>query len=536
VDSAVAAPPESPAEPARPRWRPDFWIAGGLSALVLVALLAGNAAWRRPLWYDEVWRAYQASLPGARFWSELDRAAGPDALGWLAAVRLAGTVFGWHPWAVRTVQLAALTALAAALYLVALRFAGRLAALACALLAVFNQAVLDQGTQLKPYVLEMLATVLVVTLWVGAPRVGTRARVVRFGAVAVLSLVLLPAPFVVGPLAAYDALSAPGLRGKARAAVETLVAVVPVGAHLLLFVVPQSALRGSHFWDRNFQAGHGPGFAVDQVRLLLHDVPPNVRLAPHAAHGALSTCLGYGLQVLPWLFGGCFLAGVVALARSHAGRLVVATVLGGEALMLLASAARAWPFGPVRTNFFLLPLLLLVAVAGADELARLARRVAPARAVGALAAVAVLVAGSLAAACSAWMWQHRNGPRYGDQMPAVALRIRATMDPGDLVFATSMAVDNVRYLLDRGVYGGPQATALPRPSDVDIMLAAAGALRPAAATRRPGHVFLLLAPGSSGRSYRDYKAELRDAGYCTAPGQVTAYPTTGLLTVLVPCD
>jgi hypothetical protein len=152
----------------------------------------------------------------------------------------------------------------------------------------------------------------------------------------------------------------------------------------------------------------------------------------------------------------------------------------------------------------------------------------------------VLVVGSLAVGSSAWMWQRREGPRYGDQMPVVALRIRATPHPGDLVVTTSMAFANLRYLLDRGVDGGPQATVLPRPSDQDILLAGVagrGTVRSAVARRptAPDHVFLLLALGSTGQSYRDYKTELRGAGYCTAPGQVTSYPTTGLLTILVPC-
>jgi 4-amino-4-deoxy-L-arabinose transferase-like glycosyltransferase len=527
--------------------RLDLGIAGGLAVLVAATLLAGNAAWRRALWYDEVWRAYQASLPGDRFFAELSRAAGPDALGWLAATRLAGGVLGWHAWAARTVQLAAVTALAAALYLLARRFVGRVGAAACALLAVFNQAVLDQGTQLKPYAVEMLAAVLIVAVWIGAPRPGTpggtRGRLLRFGAVGAVSLLMLPAPFVVGPLAAADALSAPGVRAKARAAAETLVAVLPVALHLLLYVAPQSALRRSHFWDANFLAGNGPGFVTDQLGRLLHDVPPNVRLAPLAAHGALSSWLGYALAALPWLFAVCLPAGVVALARGHPGRLVLATVVGAQGLMLLASAARAWPFGAVRTNFFLVPLLLLVAVAGGCQLARWGRRAVPAWAVAVPAALALLLVGSLAAGGSAWMWQHRNGPRYGDQMPVVALRIRATMSPGDLIFATSMAFYNLRYLLDVGVDGGPQATVLPRPSDQDIWpagAAGAGAVRAVVDRRErwrglPDHVFLLLAPGSTGQSYRDYKQELREVGYCTAPGQVTSYPTTGLLTVLVPC-
>jgi hypothetical protein len=532
-------------QPARSRWRLDFWVAGGLAALVTVALAAGNAAWRRPLWYDEAWRAYQASLPRDHFFSALYQAAGPDALGWLGAIRLAGTVFGWHAWAVRSVQLAALVALAAALYLLALRFVGRLGAAVCALLAVFDRSVLDQGTQLKPYAVEMLATVVIVALWVGAPRPGTpggrRARLLRFGAVGAVSLVMLPAAFVVGPLAAWDVLSAPR-RARLRAVAETLVAVLPVGLHLLLFVVPQSALRRSRFWDANFLAGHGPGFVPHQLRLLAREVPPDVRLAPLGARGALATWLGYGVDVLPWLFGACFLAGAVALARSHPGRLVLAVVVGGEVLMLLASARRAWPFGPVRVNLYLVPLLLLVAVAGGYELARLARRVAPARVVAGLVAVVVLLVGSLAVSGSAWMWQHRSGPRYGDAMPVVALRIRALIGTHDVVFATSMAVTNVRYLLVHGVDGGPQATVLPRPPEAAVVAAGVpgdGGLRGTLDIFQVAipveHVFLLLAPGTSGQDYRDYKRELRAAGFCPAAGQVWSYPTTGMLTVLVPC-
>ena len=63
-------------------------------------------------------------------------------------------------------------------------------------------------------------------------------------------------------------------------------------------------------------------------------------------------------------------AGVVAAVRDAAGRALVTAVGGALLLELAASAARRWPFGLIRVNIFVLPLLYILGAIGAVWLAR----------------------------------------------------------------------------------------------------------------------------------------------------------------------
>ena len=88
-----------------------------------------------------------------------------------------------------------------------------------------------------------------------------------------------------------------------------------------------------------------------------------------------------------------FLIGADVLRRSRDGRLVLWGLLGSEVLILLASADRYWPYGPSRTNLFLVPLLTVVPAVGIGRLVRAARQhwllLAPAAALIGVAGLAV---------------------------------------------------------------------------------------------------------------------------------------------------
>jgi hypothetical protein len=550
-----AEPPAGGAAPrSRARRWPDLVIIGALVVAAASVCLAFKAGWRTVLWSDEVWRADAASRPGMHFWSDLRNAGGgPSALGWLGLTRLVGNVLGWHGWALRTIELGSITLLGGATYLLARRFVGRVAATVCGLLVVFNQQVLYQGIQLKPYSLEMLVTVLIVGLWVTAPRSAagpgaTRSRLIRFAAVGLLALTALPAPFVVGPLAVADMLSGRGLRGKLRAGAETLVAVIPVAAHTLFFVSLQGRLRQSHYWDPNFASGRSAGgvlrFAWEQSRRIVKGLPPDVTVGPNAWAGDPAHLLRTALTVLPFVVVLAWALGVVALIRTHAGRLLIATVFGAEVLMFVASADRAWPFGAIRTNVFVIGPMLILAAAGLTEGVRLARRALPGRVGFAAAAIPVTALVTLlafaASASTMWSWQHRNGLRYGDQMPEITLAIRKLMQPGDMAVVTGgMAHSNFRYQMGAGIDGPPAARTLPRLPEQDLVLVMqAGDGTAAAAVARhgqlPSQIFLVMALGTSGKTYHAELDELRRVGYCGKG--FGSYRTTGILAVLRPCD
>ncbi|SQD98654.1 MULTISPECIES: hypothetical protein [unclassified Parafrankia] len=386
---------------ARPRqwaWS-RLWLPGFV-ALALIALVVLLRAYLdRPFWYDEIWRGHFVSEPVGTLWSELAAANTPSALGWLSVTRLSGDLFGWHSWALRLPGFAALPALGALTAVLTRRFSGTVAALFAVCWLCLNATFLDLATQLKPYTIETLAAVAVVLLWLGpAPgsgigfgaggvhsggdvrppvRLGSvdRGRLVRRTAAGVISLFSVPAIFLVIPLAVMDVLPGPDRR---RRITETLPSVVLVAAHTLLFIGHQSAQRAGGYWDTQFLAGRNPwqavSFVAEQLWRFGTGSPPGIdQFDPSLVPGFVDLP-GY----LPGLLAPVIVLlgaiGAAALARRSDGRRVLGALAGAELLMLGASAARFWPFGPTRTNQFVVPMFILVVVVGGDRVIRLAAR------------------------------------------------------------------------------------------------------------------------------------------------------------------
>ncbi|ONH30699.1 hypothetical protein BL253_13115 [Pseudofrankia asymbiotica] len=372
--------------------------------MVLVALdVVLRAYLRRPFWYDEIWRGHFVGEPLGSFWSELARANTPSAVGWVVIERLGGDLLGWHAWVLRLPGFVALPLLGIGIVLLAARFTGPVPAAFAALWICLNSTLLDLGTQLKPYTVEMLAAVVAVLLWMGAEggtargagsagvsdgRAGgglDHGRLARRTAAGLVSLLSVPAVFVIAPLVAADLVTAMvRARRASRAdaggalaaggwrALEALPALVLTGANTLFFVGHQSSQRLGHYWDAQFLAGRGLGgglsFIGGQLRDFVTGTPPGIdRYDPSLLHPPTD-----GTWVSLWLLAPtvvlCGLAGVALLARRHDGRQVLAALGGAQLAMLAASAVRFWPFGPTRTNLFLVPLIVLVVVAGAADL------------------------------------------------------------------------------------------------------------------------------------------------------------------------
>jgi hypothetical protein len=60
-------------------------------------------------------------------------------------------------------------------------------------------------------------------------------------------------------------------------------------------------------------------------------------------------------------------AGAAALARRPDGRMLLVALGGAELMMLAASAARYRPFVPTRTNLFVVPMIVIVLMVGAER-------------------------------------------------------------------------------------------------------------------------------------------------------------------------
>jgi hypothetical protein len=367
--------------------------------LVLVVLdIVLRAYLSRPFWYDEIWRGHYVSEPVATFWPELSKANTPSALGWVVMERLGGQLLGWHTWVLRLPGFLALPLLGAGITLLVSRFTSRPVAAFAALWICLDATQLDLATQLKPYTLETLAAVVAVLLWLRGegtvqetPRRGVVPRRLTYRTLAgVVSLFSVPAVFVIGPLALAGVLlrtaharrasrgDGGGLRQLLPAAAapvaEALPAVLLTAANTLFFVAHQSSQRLGHYWDAQFLAGRSFAGAITFVGRELRDVvtgtPPGIdRYDPSLLHAPTD-----GTWASVWLLAPavvvCGLVGVMVLARRHDGRILLITLAGAQLGMLAASADRYWPFGPTRTNLFVVPLVVLVVVGGADTIVR----------------------------------------------------------------------------------------------------------------------------------------------------------------------
>lgn len=125
---------------------------------------------------------------------------------------------------------------------------------------------------------------------------------------------------------------------------------------------PQTLLLSYPYWQRYF-VPHRPGAAAGFLAEQLASYLP--RLLTGAAQQADNSINAPFLHALPtWLAVPAAVAGVAALTlgarsllRTASGRGLLVATTGALALQAMASWAELWPFGFVRVNVFLVPLL-----------------------------------------------------------------------------------------------------------------------------------------------------------------------------------
>jgi len=625
--------------------RVDLFWAGGVGAVLIAVDVVLWAYLRRPFWYDEIWRGHFVSEPLSSLWSELAHANTPSAAGWVIMERLGGDVLGWHTWVLRLPGFVALPLLGIGIVLLTARFTGPVVAAFAGLWICLNSTLLDLGTQLKPYTVETLAAVVAVLLWIAGERGTTptagidhvsadadatvgevpagggrhgsldRGRLIRRTLAGLVSLFSVPAVFLIVPLAAVDIVAAAvrarhtaqdgtaqdsGVRRAGTVGVlvaggwrtlEALPAVVLAGANTLLFVGHQSSQRLGHYWDAQFLAGRGftggLAFIGRQLRDVVTGTPPGIdRYDPSLLHSPTD-----GTWVSLWLFAPavvvCGLAGAAVLARRHDGRLVLAALGGAQLAMLAASAVRFWPFGPTRTNLFLVPLIVLVVVAGASDLVgRLIKIVrggtpTPGRVVigqlqyvasgggdqafsrqwlgerlGLTAVAVALVTALGAVGASAQVSSAARDDRLYDQRDRLrgldltvdaAVAARRLYQPGDLVvvggrllrpgwiYAMEASDDAPRRPASLPARGAADEPArVPRADTLFFSALGTGQVVRAVMARVPAPRRLLLVIFDLDEAAtRPDLADLRHAGWC--PEDTRSFPQTGTLTTLARC-
>lgn len=337
-------------------------------AVLVVGQLRGYLS--RPLWFDEQWRAYHITARGLGF--ELRTMYAPAALGWLLLERASVSLLGSHEVALRAPMALMVIALPLATYSLARRWLGSVASALTAGTLLLNGAILGYGLQLKPFIADALVVVVLLGIWTAIHDAGSW-RPVGYATLGLLSLCSIAALFVLVPLLAVDLVAAVRARRLLPALPLTALAGGPALAHLALFVRPETLLLSYDYWQRYFLP-HRPSAAAGFLAEQLAGYLP--RLLTGAALQADNRINAPFLHALPaWLAAPAALAGVAALAlgarsllRTATGRGLVVATVGALALQAMASWAGLWPFGFVRVNVFLVPLLWVVmgvGVAGA---------------------------------------------------------------------------------------------------------------------------------------------------------------------------
>jgi hypothetical protein len=174
-----------------------------------------------------------------------------------------------------------------------------------------------------------------------------------------------PAVFIAGPILLLDVGRSAWRRTITLRAVAAVVSGVLILLQLVLFVLPQNALTSSDYWDANFIPHSGLAKQLSFVwdGLTGFVTGPFTQSAQGEAPGLL---VGTNhAWLLDLVFGALLLLGAMVMARSERGRTILFALVSSVVLTLIASYQRYWPFGFVRTNYYEVPILVLLAGVGA---------------------------------------------------------------------------------------------------------------------------------------------------------------------------
>ncbi len=320
------------------------------------------------LWWDEQWRAYHVVLPGLHL--DLGGTYSPTSPAWLFVDKFAVVLFGVKEWAFRIPSVVAWVLVGPLTYRLCRRVLGRPASLVVGIGLGASPAILYFGTELKPFATETLATVAIILAWTRAHETEGKQRLLWYGLMALVSLVSVPAIFVVAPLIALDVITAARKwRSESRhsprllaiAAATSVAVIVP----LAVTVLPQHAgaddtyfnFLPRNFWQAVSSTAHGIGAflaaAWTSVPILKTDAPLPLSTASHA----LFSLAEWGVPVL-------VIVGIWHLRHSTVGLGLTSVLVGGLVMQVVTSLLHLWPVGIARVNLFMLPVVYVLTVAG----------------------------------------------------------------------------------------------------------------------------------------------------------------------------
>jgi hypothetical protein len=542
----------------------------GLLAVAGLVVLAGVIEFFlrhllvRPFYYDEASRAYEIAQGGA-FLSHPSAAAAPLSLGWVSIENAARLVLGDTEAALRASMFAVLPVLGMATYFLSRRWLGPVVSFCVAALLLVNGWIVNYALQLKSYSYEGLFAVAAVAVYLLAQRPSWRRGELlwMYAALGLTCVFSLPNLLVVGPLLGLDLIRTVRGRdmGAWRIAGVALAGVIAL-VHYVAFVAPQAGVADTGFFTANY-APHGLGAFVRFAATGFGSYVPSMVIG--VAGGAANAAPAYPPQgaagyLLSAVLVVLLAAGVVAAVRDAAGRALVTATGGALLLELAASAARRWPFGLIRVNIFVLPLLYILGAMGAVWLSRAlvgergADGTRPVWAQWWRAAALVVAAASFAgAAAGAGASTARTfaetsrlaaKPTWWGATRAAVAEARLAGAPGGLAIIRADRSPPAWYAAPWLYYmdnyqGYPAAVAARPPVPAGNALAVYRVTPPAVARFLAAHpgsqvVFLLeyLVPGATfPRSMHEESLRtLARYGYCTA--REIPLPYTGALTIV----
>jgi hypothetical protein len=479
LDVPPAEPVSSRRELRRQRTRTRQGLIWAIVICAGVPLAVVISLWNNltePFWFNEQWRADYISASG-NWWAVLKGAGAqgvgaPFTAGWYFLERVSGLLFGSTELALRLPTALFLPVGCVLLLLLARRWMSIAAAVVVALVGTLTTALLVYAVQLAEYQVDAVAAVAVVLLheivW-DTERPGWRSYgcYAAYAGIAVACTFSLPVVFLAGPLLLLDVARAVRARSIEPRTVGAVGAGLLILAHLAFFVLPQNAndVTNGPFWKGQFLPHHGIGnqlaFVWDGLRGFV--------TGPFTSYDATSTLGPIGLHGPIWswsvsiVFGLLLCIGVVVLARARRGRTLLFAIGSSLLLTLVASYLRRWPFGFVRTNFYLVPLLVLVAGIGGyavftwarTELRRLRTEerwhaagwlAALGAAALAVAAAGVVVAGADEVSSYREVRASTAALGYGAEIGKAVAAVRADARPGSAVVVSGlMAVNGWNY-------------------------------------------------------------------------------------------
>jgi hypothetical protein len=531
--------------PARPRLRTSAlpWAAAlvlqGVAELVYLRPFLS-----RPLAFDEQWRAYYVSL-GTGLFGELDGVPAPMTAGWVAMQNAVVALLPNNEWALRLPLVASIVGLGVATFVLARRVVPDLVAWAGAALVLLNGPVLAYGLLMKQFVFEAFIAVVCVIAWYGLQRtdLDRTTRLLGYAGLGVATIFATSALFFLAPLLALDLLRSRPLGQLRQRLVEVAIPAVLALVHLRFFFLRQASLLDEPYWQLFFapRSTEVLPFLREQAEGFLK-LPSTVYLAPDTRDQYLAASTPPGTGLAPWLgvaFAAALVWGTITLARTRLGRPIVVATLGALAIQFVASLAEKWPFGMVRSNLLLVPLLYVIAAAGLHDGWRRLRQLAPApaRQVASVALAIVFAVPALAtAAVDAQAIREYKArfavPVFVDGMRDVVREARRAAGPEDVVIAV---LNRKGWSYYANAYDDPvlEAEGVSRVPDERTLyiddFTSPEITRFVDAHSQARRVVLFDFHGIGPVEYERQAAWLAERGYC--PTDRRDYEQTGILTV-----